>query len=228
MEYCHCWGISLEACSYGYIDNIEFLATMHKEIDGMEMNIENQDGIDLRNGCHHINITNISGCTGDDVIALTAIARSTQYIPGGSLKNTHVMHNDWARREPDIHDIIIRNVTAHSYLCFTVRLLPAMTKIYNVIIDGIIDTSSDPNAAFGTLLLGDEGVYGDNLPDSMKNISVSNVICNSRKAVLISGFLTDSVITNIINKNPATEAVTVDRENGIRNVVISNTVNACK
>lgn len=224
MEYCHCWGISLEACSYGYIDNIEFLATMHKKIDGIEMNIENQDGIDIRNGCHHINITNISGCTGDDVIALTAIARATPYVPGGSLNTTHVMHNDWSQREADIHDIIIRNVTAHSYLCFTVRLLPALTKIYNVIIDGIIDTSTDSSAAFGTVLLGDEGVYGANLPNSLSNITVSNVICNSRKAVLISGFLTDSVITNVINKNRDTEAITVERENGIRNVVITNTV----
>ncbi|MBQ3815415.1 MAG: hypothetical protein II836_05110, partial [Clostridia bacterium] len=109
----HGWGISLEACSYGRIEKIDFDARMSKEIDGMLMNMENQDGIDIRNGCHHITISDITGETGDDVIALTAIVPDKEtYRPGGSLRSTHVMHNDWSRRERDIHDIIIRNVTA--------------------------------------------------------------------------------------------------------------------
>ncbi len=220
----HGWGISLEACSNGRVEQIEFDARMHKNIDGMEMNMENQDGIDLRNGCHHITISDITGCTGDDVIALTAIASNTQYRPGGSFKSTHVMHNDWSRREKDIHDITIRNVTAHSYLCWVVRLLPAMTKIYNVIIDSVIDTATDCNAASGTLLLGDGGNYGENRPDSMQNISISNVNCNSRIGITVAGFLTDSVISNVINRNPKNPAIVVMRENGLNNVSTSNVV----
>jgi polygalacturonase len=190
----------------------------------MEMNMENQDGIDLRNGCHHITISDITGCTGDDVIALTAIAANPIYRPGGSLRSTHVMHNDWSRREKDIHDITIRNVTAHSYLCWVIRLLPAMTKIYNVIIDSVIDTATDCNAASGTLLLGDGGNYGENRPDSMQNISISNVICNSRIGITVAGFLTDSVISNVINRNPKNPAIVVMRENGLNNVSTSNVV----
>ena len=198
---------------------------MHKLIDGMYMNMENQDGIDIRNGCHHIVISDITGCTGDDVIALTAIAKKGPKRPGGALRSTHVMHNDWSRREKDIHDIIIRNVIAHSYLCFVIRLLPAMTNIYNVVIDGVIDTQ--PNRALnwgGTLLLGDGGGYGENQPDSMRNITVSNIICNSRTAVNIAGFLTDSVITNIVNRNPGCKTIAVERENGLNNVSISNAI----
>ena len=52
------------------------------------------------------------------------------------------------------------------------RLLPAGARIYNVILDGIIDTSEDCRAAGGTLLLGDLDSYEKNLPDSMKNITV--------------------------------------------------------
>ena len=219
----HGWAISLEACSYGRVENIEFNARMHKTIDGMVMNMENQDGLDVRNGCHHILINNITGQTGDDVVALTAIA-NPQYLPGGSMRSTHVMPNDWTRRERDIHDIIIRNVTAHSYLCYTVRLLPALSSIYNIVIDGVIDTSPDVNACVGTLLLGDRGLYGENLPDSMRNVTVSNVICHSRAAVIVEGFLSDSVITNVVNQNPSVPAVTVSRPDGLRNVTISNTV----
>ena len=35
------------------------------------------------------------------MIALTAIAEE-EYHPGGTVKNTHVMHNDWTKRERDI------------------------------------------------------------------------------------------------------------------------------
>ena len=193
----HGWGISLEACSYGRVEKIEFDATMYKEIDGLLMNMENQDGIDIRNGCHHIVISDITGRTGDDVIALTAIA-DPDYIPGGSVKNTHVMHNDWKKREKDIHDIVIRNVVAHSYLCFVVRLLPALANIYDVVIDGIVDDADNCQAA-GTLLLGDMGDYGENKPDSMRNVTISNIICNSRNAISLQGFLTDSVkVTRIV------------------------------
>lgn len=221
----HGWGISLEACSNGRIEKIDFDSCMYKEIDGMLMNMENQDGIDIRNGCHHIIISDITGHTGDDVIALTAIATS-DYRSGGSLKSTQVMHSDWTKREKDIHDIIIRNVAAHSYLCYTVRLLPAMTRIYNVIIDGVIDTASDYNAAAGTILLGDSGAYGENEPDSMINITVSNVICNSKRAILVEGFLTDSVISNVINRNPESPCISVKRDKGLTNVQTSNLCSA--
>ena len=219
----HGWGISLEACTNGRVEKIDFDSCMYKEIDGMLMNMENQDGIDVRNGCHHIIISDITGCTGDDVIALTAIANPKKgYVPGGSMSSTHVMHNDWTKREKDIHDIIIRNVIAKSYLCWVVRLLPAMTNIYNIVIDGIIDTASDCNSNFGTMLLGDPGIYGENLPDSMRNITISNVICNSRTAVTIDGYMTDSVITNVINKNPECTAVKVSRADGVKRVLMSN------
>ena len=224
----HGWGISLEACSNGRVEKIDFDSHMHKEIDGMLMNMENQDGIDVRNGCHHIVISDITGETGDDVVALTAIARPSEYRPGGSLRSTHVMHNDWTKRESGIHDIIIRNVIAHSYLCVTVRLLPAHTRIRDVVIDGIVDTAPDCHSSRGTLLLGDGGGYGENLPDSMKNITVSNIICGSREAIIVAGFLTDSVISNVVNKNPDCPAISVIRENGMTNVTTVGIVSAGK
>ena len=220
----HGWAISMEACTNGRVEKIHFDARMHKMIDDIYMNIENQDGIDVRNGCHHIVISDITGCTGDDVIALTAIASDTAYKAGGSLKETHVMPNDWSKRDKDIHDVIIRNVIAHSYFCYTVRLLPAMASVYNVVIDGVIDTSEAPKEHGGTILLGESSHYGENRPNDMRNVTVSNVICNSKRAVYVKGFLNDAVISNIVNQNPACETVTVVRENGLRNVTVSNAI----
>lgn len=219
----HGWGISLEACAYGRVEKIEFDACMSKEIDGMLQNMENQDGIDLRNGCHHILISDVMGQTGDDVIALTAIANEdAAFRPGGSLNVTQIMHNDWMKRERDIHDIIIRNVIAHSHLCFLVRLLPCNARIWNVVIDGVVDTTPDDLQTGAGILLGDFDGYGKNLTDSMRNFSISNIICNRPSAVLVEGYLSDSVISNVTNRRRYGPAVYSRRQGGLKNVDTSS------
>lgn len=212
----HGWGISMEECSNGRVERIVFDSCMSREIDGMLMNMENQDGVNLRNGCHHITISDVSGMTGDDVVALTAVA-GDKYIPGGSLCSTHVMHTDWSKRSKDIHDIIIRNITAHSYMGYPVRLLPASTHIYNVIIDGIIDSSTNRS----TIITGSGGLYGENYKDGLRYVTISNVICNSLDAAItVKGYLADSSISNVINRNPDGKLIIHTRENGIENVNI--------
>lgn len=217
----HGWGISLEECAKGKIQKIDFDACMSKVIDQLRSNMENQDGIDLRNGCNNIIISDITGRTGDDVIALTAVA-NPKYKPGGSLCTTHVMHSDWAKRDTDIHDIIIRNVIAYSDLCASIRLLAAYSHIWNVTIDNVIDTSPDGDH-WCTLTIGEsDGGYGVNYPDSINNITVSNVICNANIGIQISGFLNNSIISNVINKRSDVPLFDIQRENGIKNVIFHN------
>lgn len=49
--------------------------------DSNEIDRFNQDGVDVRKGCHNLVIENISGVTGDDAVALTA---SSPITPGSS------------------------------------------------------------------------------------------------------------------------------------------------
>ena len=70
--------------------------------------------------------------------------------------------------------------------------------------------------------MGDLDGYGINLTDSMRNISISNVICNRPSAVLIQGYLSDSVVSNITNRKYNCPAVIVSRKDGIKNVKMSN------
>ena len=213
----HGWAISLEACSHGRVEHIRFDANMSKEIDGMLQNMENQDGIDLRNGCHHILINDITGSTGDDVIALTAIAGPT-VRPGGSLRTTHVMHSDWSRRESGIHDVIIRNVNAWSQLCYTIRLLACDTHIQNVVIDGVVDCPPPGVRHAGVLLVGEaDSEYGKNLPDGISGVTVSGMICRT-PPVTVAGYLRDAVISGVLNLCPDAPLVAVRRENGLTNV----------
>lgn len=110
-----------------------------------------------------------------------------------------------------------------------VRLLPANTKIWNVVIDGVIDISSDDLNNFGCIMLGtaDSG-YGENSTDGMKNIAISNVISNSSEAIVVGGYVSDSVISNVINRNPESPCISVRREKGLINVQIANLCSAGK
>ncbi len=237
----HGWAISLEDCTHGRLEHIEFDSYMAKMIDGMLMNMENQDGIDLRNGCHDILINDITGGTGDDIIALTAIAPRDiikqegelptlpkTFRPSGSLESTHILHNDWDKRDPDIHDVIIRNVRGYSkgHICLHIRLLPACASIWNVVIDGVVDTSPQGFLAGAVIELGDGGGYGENWKDSLRNIAISNVICDTGNAIRVGGYLSDSVISNVINRNPDCACITVHKPDGLRNVVTSGLVSA--
>ena len=133
------------------------------------------------------------------------------------------MHSDWSRRDRDIHDVIIRNVIGYSQLCISVRLLACNTHIYNVVIDGIIDTAPADVKHHSTLIIGQaDSEYGKNLPDGVRNITVSNIVNRGQQCIVVGGYLKDSVITNVVNCNPDCPVITVDRENGLDNVLTSN------
>lgn len=231
----HAWAISLEACTNGEVRHIEFDMSMERMIDGELHNIENQDGLDIRNGCSDIMISDITGRTGDDVIALTAIATPGERVSPGGLPggDTHVMHGDWTCRESGIRNIIIRNVLAHSAgcggmpegcgCCAIIRLLACHTTIQNVIIDNVVDTSPGNFHSRAAVLLGEsDGAYGKCLPDSISNISISNIVSNNRDPILNNAYLSNSTISNVINRNPGGPVITVLREGGMKNVLCSN------
>ena len=222
----HAWAISLENCTRGFIEKIHFDARMSKLIDGMLQNIENEDGVDIRNGCNHITISDISGETGDDVVALTAGATNKKRHSGGVVGTTHVMHNDWTRRDPNIHDIIIRNVRAYSSLCWAVRLLTKNTKIWNVVIDGIVDTSPKETEC-GLMIIGDMDatypVLTDVNVDNITNVTINNVIYNNkREAIRVDECLKDSVISNVISSCSTHPVFSTQFDGAFVNVKFSN------
>ena len=104
------------------------------------------------------------------------------------------------------------------------------TKIYNVVIENILESRPySPNHPYGgTLLLGDGGGYGDNQPESMYGITISNVVCNSSAGICLDGYLKDSVISNIVNRNPDAPLLRVGRPNGMSNVQTYGFVQAQK
>ena len=91
----------------------------------------NQDGVDLLLGCHDVIVENITGCVGDNIVALLATADDIYPKVVNAL------------REGDIHDITIRNLHVYGVGgCALVRLLNHDGyRIYNVRIDNLIEAS---------------------------------------------------------------------------------------
>ena len=109
------WAMNFEFCAEGHLYDITFDAPA---------NVPNQDGIDIRTGCHNFLIENIFGRTGDDTVALTNFGP-----PKGKLTEEEL-----AACDPDIHDVIIKNI--RGYLtdeCDIIRILNrGGFKVYNV------------------------------------------------------------------------------------------------
>ncbi len=206
----HAWGISLEACAYGKVAGIDFVACMKRTIDGRDQNVENQDGVDLRNGCHDIIVSDITGTTGDDVVALTAIACSEPPCPGGCAETTHVIHNDYERRDKGIWNIIVRNILA----CpaggqLHLRLLATCgATIRNVMADCIVDSSPDDFHVGVCVLIGEKGdTYGAACDNAIADVSISNVTTNSHRCIVVCHPVNNLRYTNILNRFKPDETI---------------------
>lgn len=183
----HAWAISIEDCTDGILRDLHFESSAHKTIGGESRAILNQDGIDLRNGCSDILIENITGHTGDDLIALTALVSRTP---------SHPVAN------PGIRNIIIRNVRGscqggHNII----RLLNAPgLPLHDILIDGVIDTSRAPFRAMNAIKIGDATPrYGGPPPlGETARIVINNLITRATNTIMIQGSLADSIVSNVI------------------------------
>lgn len=208
------WAICLYTTTYSHISNIHFESSS---------NVPNQDGVDLLKGCHDVIVENITGCVGDNIVALLA---TDDDIYHKVVKTV---------RDGDIYNITIRNIMAYGVGgCALIRLLNHDGfKIYNVRIDNVIETSpwsendasvaQNPDLVFvsddkGNIIqtkvitVGEEGyrceaaiIIGESYwyskskaqPGDTYGISVSNVMTHARYGVWINNALQDSSFDNI-------------------------------
>lgn len=221
----HCWAISLERCTYGTLRDVAFSAAEFKMIDGKRETILNQDGVDLRMGCHDITIEDITGHSGDDLIALTAIPR--EGIVAGRTGSTMVS-SATARGGgvDDIHHVIIRNVRGY---CqgghHIVRLLNTPgVRLHDILIDGLVDTSPAGVRSRAAVKIGDTAYGGGAAPlGDTSGVIVTNVITSARHAVLIGGTLCDSILSNILHQASDGETIAIPAgPDFIRDVTIAN------
>ena len=230
------WAINLIYCEQGKISDLNIIA---------ENNVPNQDGIDLRIGCHDIIIENIFGQSGDDFIALSGFW-------GGSEANKYEVYG----KSKDIHDIIIKNIIATSADCAVIALRNHDgVRLYNVSIDKVYDTlnGNENNNVYNYQHLQDcRDVVGQkspyavvrinqyafwnnekNKPGETYGINITNIYSRCNAAVMINGSLENSYIGNIYANGVTNYAITTKsdwsfKESGqtfgadMKNVVIEN------
>ena len=208
------WGICMYRVTYSRISNIHFES---------DSNVPNQDGVDIMKGCHDIIVENITGCVGDNIVALNA---TEDEIYHKVVKNL---------RDGDIHSITIRNIMVYGVGgCALIRLLNHDGyRIYNVRIDNVIETSPwsendetvAPNPDLNIisdeagnivqkrfLIPGEVGYRCDSAiiigesywyshskaqPGDTFGISVSNVMTHARFGIWINNTLQDASFDNI-------------------------------
>lgn len=140
----------------------------------------NQDGIDLRQGCHNIDIYNLTGITGDDTVALTAIGRNDAW------------HTVNGITDIDIHDVTIRNVRAGCSGGHGIIRLLAQDgkKVYNVEMTDLYDGALDGNgkACYGMIRIGDVRYFADT-PQAygdITGITIENVTSGATAAIYVN------------------------------------------
>lgn len=190
MHETQAWGISMEnGCATGVVSNITF----------NNSNLyPNQDGVNVRKGCHHILIENIFGTTGDDSVALTGLRASLD----GSVTGRMQIGDAYPAVSDDIHDITVRNVqTMVAGGHHTVRLLNHDgIKLYNISISDVVDiSSSSQTRARAGVKIGDTGYWSlaQNQLGETYNIFITNVHSRATSTILIQGTLKDAVLCDL-------------------------------
>ncbi len=206
------WGMRFQFCSRGVIRDIFFDICRDRR---------NQDGINLRYGCHDILIENISGQTGDDMIALSAI----DHLASGQFKKYDLIVRDvsW-----DIHDVTIRNVSGSAILhpLITIRNHNG-AKVYNIHIENVKDTAETQPAyeegnpwphfdkdgyeygkRYGLVLLGDNA-YCDTPAEhgDTHDITMRDLYCSYSSSVVTVGSTVKNCIISGVHASGKCRAI---------------------
>jgi len=175
------WAITHLYCSNVKIRDLDFFAIPH---------VNNMDGIDLRQGCNHFDIQNITGRTGDDVLAMTALR--------SDIEDGHHVEG----KDIHIHDVKVKNIKADPYYLFLVRLLNHDgCEIYNIDIDTLLDTSDyTKKRPSGACLIVGGLLYFREVPaqpGQTRNVRAKNFYSRGNQAVLMSRTLQNARISNV-------------------------------
>ena len=208
------WSMYFIYSAYGRVSNIHFES---------DSNVPNQDGVDVGKGSHNFIVEKITGCVGDNIIAINVTGHD---IYGPKTEDI---------REGDVHNILIRDLLV--YCVGGVSLIRLLNhdgyRIYNIRIENVIEISDptendaalaqNPDLTFITddagnllprrtiipgeigyrsesaIIIG-ESYWYESTPAKLGDtfgISVSNVITRSRFAVALNNTLSDSTFENI-------------------------------
>ena len=185
------WAISFDHCQQVHVHDIDIVS-----------NVKNGDGIDFRSGCHHCIVENITGFTSDDTVACTALSQGkvekkelSRYLSFNEPYNCSHEHIDG-----DIHHITIRNIHTggrhHGIICLAAH----GNKVYDIDIDGVIETGQGDREATVKIYTG----YGRGYQKGdIHDVRVNNVVSKKAKyAVMVACEAEQLSFEHIEQQNP--------------------------
>ncbi|MBQ2718581.1 MAG: hypothetical protein IJF73_00770 [Clostridia bacterium] len=188
------WALQLVFVSEGRLRDLTFDA---------RDNVPNQDGIDLRVGCHNITVENVTGYAGDDLIALSGFSGAER------------RHGYWVEgMASDISNVRIRNVIGTSVTKAVIALRNNDgILLRDIDIDGVTDLSGNgarKSAPYAVVRIGQK-YYGSLRFSKMgetSRISVRNVFAAHGDAVMVNVTLDNAVFENLFLGEEAKSAFT--------------------
>ncbi len=179
MHETQAWAISVEnGCSNGRIANINFENSN---------SIPNQDGIDIRKGCHDIVIEDIFGYVGDDAVALTGLMREEELPYGKGMQ----IGGNTPTGDDDIYNITIRDVYVK---CVgghgIIRLLNHDgVKLHDVKIENVWNTALPTDKqVYSCIRIGDENYSSIRkaYPEELYNIDIDGLYWSGMSGIRYS------------------------------------------
>lgn len=174
------WALNFIYCSYGKIADITSRA---------RNNIPNQDCVDIRQGCNNIVIERITGQSGDDLVALTALDTSDSNfaVQGKSANVFNITITDILGTSVRQGVVVLRNQDD--------------IELHDISIENVIqsDLGDKNNLPYVTMRIGENGYFKhhQSTMGATRNIKVRNVISGSDTAVMVGATLKDVEFENI-------------------------------
>lgn len=183
-----CWAVSVEHGAENFeIHHIDFDTT-----------VKNGDGVDVRMGSKDGWVHNITGYTGDDMVALTAIQNWQTTLPSGSYIY-HLQVGGFAAREhgADIVNVTVNDVKGGGKHQGVRVLASGGSKVRDIYINDVSDESVVKSFT-GPLVLVSSGYGAVSSVGDLSRIFINDVISNgSSEALRLVNDISDSHFNNI-------------------------------
>ena len=203
----HAWAISFERTLNADISDITFDLPEEQIVNGNKVIVHNRDGIDLRQGCKNFRISNISGNTEDDFIALSNLGVVDPKRKIGDLNSTMVTAPGWHGAQDDIEQITITNITCQSNTRAIAIRATDSAGVHNVYINGVI-----AKTRYNNMLVGGKGYGKPSLPGKINYLYTMNLIGDGQALILVEAPIADCVFMNGVYTGSGTEAISYNTE----------------
>lgn len=215
----HGWAISNERVVNAKISHIRFHSLPFDIIDSTKKIVRNRDGIHLRFGCKNFRINNVSGRTGDDFIALSALEPGDWSKEAGSLHSMMVTADKWRGAKDNIENIYITNIVAKSDTRAIAIRANGEASINHVYINGVMF-----KGGHNAVLFSGRGYGAPSKPGKINHIYAMNIMGGGDKSLIqIDAPIADCSFVNSFYFGDGEQIILYNiKKDETRNIVVQN------